>query len=47
MFCLLELVAVAPDLLASRFISQLNWIKVCVKADKALPSYKMIKIKSK
>lgn len=32
MFCLLELVAVAPDLLASRFISQLNWIKVCIQA---------------
>ncbi|XP_056020008.1 proteasome adapter and scaffold protein ECM29-like [Ostrea edulis] len=27
MFCLLELVAVAPDLLATRFVSQLNWIK--------------------
>lgn len=27
MFCLLELVAVAPDMLASKFISQLNWIK--------------------
>lgn len=31
MFCLLELVAVAPDLLASKFISQLNWIKVCIQ----------------
>lgn len=31
MFCLLELVAVAPDMLASKFISQLNWIKVCIK----------------
>ncbi|XP_061192483.1 proteasome adapter and scaffold protein ECM29-like [Saccostrea echinata] len=27
MFCLLELVAVASDLLAPRFVSQLNWIK--------------------
>lgn len=31
MFCLLELVAVAPDMLATKFISQLNWIKVCIK----------------
>lgn len=31
MFCLLELVAVAPDMLASKFISQLNWIKVCIQ----------------
>ena len=30
MYCLLEMVAIAPDLLAPRMVGQLDWLKVCL-----------------
>jgi len=31
MYCLLELVSMAPNKLSSQFIDQLEWIKVCIR----------------
>lgn len=32
MYCLLEVVSVYPEKLATRFVDKMDWIKVCWKA---------------